>query len=269
MQLRLTFADQGHAVLGTGDQQGIQLEALDQIQPLGDQLLFALHLAHHSLEFGHVGGQQGGTAILLEVGPLGVDQHRNTGGTGALDHAGHVVESTLAVVGKDHHVAIRQRLLHLAHQQGGIDGVEGLFKVQTQQLLVAGQHPQLGNSREVGQTNEITGHLDASHLASQRIGRFILTGQAKQHGMSAKGGGVEGHVGCATGTLLNVFNLDHGHRRLGGDPTGRAMPVTVQHDIANDQNAGFFKIGQGDLHLYRLSKPEKSAGDFITLFYPV
>ncbi|MFQ2043389.1 hypothetical protein [Aeromonas allosaccharophila] len=47
------------------------------------------------------------------------------------------------------------------------------------------------------------------------------------------------------------------------------MPVTVQHDIAYDQNAGFFKLGQGDFHLYRLSKPEKSAGDFITLFYPV
>ncbi|MGL4785250.1 MAG: hypothetical protein ACRC25_17995, partial [Aeromonas hydrophila] len=39
------------------------------------------------------------------------------------------------------------------------------------------------------------------------------------------------------------------------------------HDIANDQNAGFFKLGQGDLHLYRLSKPEKSVADFITLFY--
>lgn len=64
-----------------------------------------------------------------------------------------------------------------------------------------------------------------------------------------------------------MFDLDHGHRCLGRDPAGRAMPITVQHDIANDQNAGFFKLGQGDLHLYRLSKPEKSAADFITLFY--
>ncbi len=50
VQLGLTFADQGHTVFGTGDQQGLQLEALDQLQPLGNQLLFALHLAHHSLE---------------------------------------------------------------------------------------------------------------------------------------------------------------------------------------------------------------------------
>ncbi len=69
--------------------------------------------------------------------PLGFDQHRNARGSGALDHTGHIVESTLAIVGEDHHIAIRQRLLDLAHQQGGIDGVEGLFKVQTQQLLVA------------------------------------------------------------------------------------------------------------------------------------
>jgi hypothetical protein len=33
------------------------------------------------------------------------------------------------------------------------------------------------------------------------------------------------------------------------------MPVAIQHDIANDQDAGFFKLGQGDFHLYRLSKP--------------
>ena len=43
------------------------------------------------------------------------------------------------------------------------------------------------------------------------------------------------------------------------------MPVAIQHDIADNQYAGFFKIGQGDLHLYRLSKPEKSAEDFITV----
>ncbi len=267
VQLGLAFADQGHAVLGTGDQQGLQLEALDQLQPLGNQLLFTLHLAHHGLELGHVGGQQGGAAVLFEIGPLGIDQHRDPGGASALDHAGHVVEGALAVVGEDHHVAVRQRLLDLAHQQGGVHIVEGLFKVQTQQLLVARQHAQLGDGRVVGQTNEVTGDLDAGHLASQGIGGLILTGQTQQHGVGAQRGGVERHVGGATRALLNVFDLDHGHRCLGRDPAGGAMPITVQHDIANDQNAGFFKLGQGDLHLYRLSKPEKSVADFITLFY--
>ncbi len=137
-------------------------------------------------------------------------------------------------------------------------------------MLVAGKHPQLGDGRIVGQTNEITGDLDASHLASQGIGGLILTGQAQQHGVSAQCGRVEGHVGSATRALLNVFNLDHGHRGLGRDPAGGAMPIAVQHDIANDQNAGFFKLGQGDLHLYRLSKPEKfSSGFYHTLLYGV
>ena len=86
--------------------------------------------------------------------------------------------------------------------------------------------------------------------ASKGIGRFILTGQAKQNGMGAQSGGVEGHVGGATRALLNVLNLDHGHRCLGRYPAGGAMPIAVQHDIANDQNAGFSKLGQGDFHLY-------------------
>ncbi|MND95865.1 hypothetical protein D3C80_881310 [compost metagenome] len=270
VQLGLPFADQGHAILGTGHQQGVQLEALDQLQPLGDQLLFALHLAHHGLEFGHVGGQQGGAAILLEIRPLGIHQHRDAGGAGAGNHARHVVQGALAVVGEDHHVGPWQRLLHLAHQQAGVHVVEGLFEIEAQQLLVAGQHPQLGDGRVVGQTNEITGDLDPCHLAGQGIGGLILTGQPEQHGLGTQGGGVQGHVGGATRALFDVLDLDHGHRRLGGDPAGGAMPIAIQHDIANDQNAGFLKLGQGDFHLYRLSKPENFSGRFYhTLFRDV
>ena len=102
---------------------------------------------------------------------------------------GNVVEGALSVVGEDHHVRLGQRLLHLAHQQAGIHVVEGLFEVETQQLLVAGQHPQLGDGRIVGQAHEITGHLDPGHLAGEGIGGFILTGQAQQHGLGAEGGG--------------------------------------------------------------------------------
>ncbi|MCE9958588.1 hypothetical protein, partial [Aeromonas rivipollensis] len=48
------------------------------------------------------------------------------------------------------------------------------------------------------------------------------------------------------------------------------MPIAIQHDIANDQNAGFLKLGQGDFHLYRLSKPENFSGRFYhTLFRDV
>ena len=55
MQRWLANAQQGHAVLATGDQQGAQVQVLKQLQTLGDQVALIDASTHDGLELAEVG----------------------------------------------------------------------------------------------------------------------------------------------------------------------------------------------------------------------
>src|SRR5690606_12047890 len=65
---------------------------------------------------------------------------------------------------------------------------------------------------------------------------------------STEGGDLQGHVAGAADAVLGVPHLDHRHRRLGGNPRGAAVPVAVEHQIADHQHLGAVEAGEFEFH---------------------
>ncbi|SST07125.1 Uncharacterised protein [Acinetobacter baumannii] len=85
VQGRLAMAEQGHAMLAAGHQQGTEVEFAHQRLALGDQFGFVGATADDGLEFGQVRGDQAGAAIDGEVLALGIGQYRNVARPRRLD----------------------------------------------------------------------------------------------------------------------------------------------------------------------------------------
>src|SRR5690606_6060431 len=80
---------------------------------------------------------------------------------------------------------------------------------------------------------------------------IVVAGNAQQVDTGAESGDVQCHVTGTTGTVFNILNFDHRHRRFRRNTRGGTLPVTVEHNVAKDQDAGIVKIRQGNIH-----KPE-------------
>ena len=258
MQGRLGGTQQGHAVLATGHQQGAQLQARHQLVALGDQLGIVGADTDDGFEFGQIRRDQAGATIDGEILALRIGQHRDVAGLGQLDQRLVVLQRALAVVGQHQHLDPGQHGGGVRGQRLGI-GVEGLFEVDADQLLVATHDAQLDDGRLLGDALEAHLHMGGSQAVGEGIGGFVLTGDADQVGRRAQGGDVEGDVGRATGTILVLVDADHGHRRLGGDPRGGAVPVAVEHHVANHQDRREIEARHGQLHRDRLQSAKMAA----------
>ncbi|MNO84222.1 hypothetical protein D3C76_755550 [compost metagenome] len=245
-------AQQGHAVLAAGDQQRAQLQFGHQPLALGDQLGLVLAAADYGFEFGKVRGDQAGAAIDGEIPALGIGQHRDAALAGGLDQRLVVLQRALAVVGQHQHADLVQQRLDIAGQRHGV-GAERLLEVHPQQLLVAAHHAQLDDGRLPVDALEAGGHAHCLEAVAQAVGGLVGAGDADQEGRRAQRGQVERDVGRAAGTVLMLLDPHHGHRRLRRDARGRAVPVAVEHYVANHQHGGLIESGHGQFH-------ENSAG---------
>jgi hypothetical protein len=60
--------------------------------------------------------------------------------------------------------------------------------------------------------------IRALEAVGQAVGGFVVAGHADQGRRRAERGNVQGDVGGATGTILDMLDPDHRHRCLGGNP---------------------------------------------------
>ncbi len=243
MQLRLAGAQQGHALLAAGDQQGTQIQLGHQCLAFFQQGLFVRHRPHHRLELGQIGGQQGGAPVAAEITALGVHQHRHAGLAGQGDQPGAVAQGALGVIGQHQGAAAGQPAFHLLGERRRVLVLEGLLEIQPQQLLLAADHAQLGDGGQPGHFLEVAQHIGGAQALLQNAGGLILAGEPHQFRPGPQGGHVERHVGGAAGAVLQFGDAHHRHRGLRRDTPGRAVPISVQHHVAGDQHAGLAKGG--------------------------
>ncbi|MCY1439061.1 hypothetical protein D9M71_552810 [compost metagenome] len=217
VQGRVVGAQQGHAVLTAGHQQGTQLQLAHQLGALGHQFSLVGATANDGFEFAEVRGNQAGATVDREILALGVGQHRNALGPCGLDQALVVFQRTLAVVRQHQHLdAIEQRVDLSA--QGQRVGGERLFEIDTQQLLVAAHDPQLDDGRLMGDALEDRAYASSQQAIGEAVGSLVLAGHADQRRRSPQGCNVQGNVGRTTGTVLDLFDLDHRYRCFRRDP---------------------------------------------------
>ncbi len=220
---------------------------MKQLQALGDQLGLIGATADDGLELAEVGSDQAGATVYGKVLALGVGQHRNALGPRRLDQALVVFQCALAVVGKDQHLDALEQAVDLRTQRQRVGG-ERFLEIDAQQLLVTAHDPQLDDGRLVRDALEHRAHACSLQAVGQAVGGLVLAGNANQRSRCAQGGDVQGNVGRAAGAILDLIDLDHRDWRFRRDTRSTAMPVAVEHDIADHQYRGLIETRHGQLH---------------------
>ncbi|MNN10377.1 hypothetical protein D3C81_1232990 [compost metagenome] len=247
MQLGLARTQQGHAVLATGDQQSAQLQFAHQLLTLGNQFGLVLAAADDGFELGQVRRNQAGAAVDGEVLALGIGQYRNAALASGLDQRLVVLQRAFAVVGQHQHADLIQQRLDIGGQGDGVSR-EGFLEVHPQQLLVAAHDTQLDDGRLPGDALETGLHADGVQPVAQAVGGFIGSGHTNQEGRRAQCGKVQRDVGGTARTILMLLDPHHRYRRFRRDTRGRAVPVAIEHYIADYQHGGLIETGHGQLH---------------------
>ncbi|MNC30421.1 hypothetical protein D3C75_787040 [compost metagenome] len=158
-----------------------------------------------------------------------------------------VFQCALAVVGQDQHLDALEQAVDLRTQRQRVGG-ERFFEIDAQQLLVTAHDPQLDDGRLVRDALEHRAHACSLQAVGQAVGGLVLAGDANQRSRRAQGGDVQGNVGRAAGAILDLIDLDHRHWRFRRDTRSTAMPVAVEHDIADHQYRGLIETRHGQLH---------------------
>ncbi len=244
VQRLLIRTQQGHAMLATGHQQRAEIELLHQLRTLGDQLCLIDTMADDGFEFAEVRCDQAGTAIDREILALGVGQHRNAALAGGLDQRLMVFQCALAVIRQDQHLDAIQQAVDLC-AQGQRVGPERFFEIDAQQLLVATHDTQFDDGRLIGDALKARQHASSLEAVGQTLGSFVIPRHTDQRSRCAQRSDVQGHVGSATRTVLDLIDLDHRHWRFRGNTRGTTMPISVEHDIAHHQDRGLIKARHG------------------------
>ena len=155
--------EQRHALFAARDQQGVEvdapaqrLRALVQRRP---RRASAPTPARSSERFGVI---TVAPAIARVVAALRVDQHRLAGRRAELDHARHVGQPALAVVGEQHHVVRRQRRSKSSSLRPAPRG-RARLEVDAEQLLRAADHAQLDGGRRSGSLVQRCASTPAAH----------------------------------------------------------------------------------------------------------
>ena len=59
--------------------------------------------------------------------------------------------------------------------------------------------------------------------------------QTEQFDPGSERSDIDRDIGCATGSIVTVMDMNHRHWRFRRDPLGRTLPVAIQHHITGHQ----------------------------------
>ena len=222
-------------MLAAGDQQRRQRQLVNQRLTTRLDLRLIPADTGHQLELLLIGLDQRGATVAAEVPPFGIHEHRHAGTAGGFDHAFHLTQRTLGVIGQHQQIVVGHLLGHLRCQRLGRLGRCRLLEVHADQLLVVTEDPQLADGAAVGM------HPGALHplLAHQPLKRFslpVMADHAHERDLSAQRRDIGGHIGRTTGTGLFIGHIDHRNGRLRRDAPGPTLPVAVQHHIPDNEH---------------------------------
>ena len=198
------------------------------------QLGFGAPFANDLFEFGAVGRDAGGTRVARVVAAFGVNQHSFACSASGRNHLRHMSQATFAVVGEQHHVVRRQQLEKLVGLRGQHFVLWCVLKVHAQQLLLAANDAQLDGGFELAVAAQVRGDAGLGHQVFEQVAGFVIPHHRQQRGMRAQAHDVVGHVGATAQTVFFTRDAHHGHGGFGADAVDSAIPVAVEHDIAND-----------------------------------
>ena len=135
-----------------------------------------------------------------------------------------------------------QQLFELGRLRGQHFVFGRVFKIQAQQLLLAADHAQLDRGLELRVAAEAGRDARAGHQGFELVAGFVVADHTEQRGPRAHGHDVVSHIGRAAHAFFLARDTHHRHRGFGRDTVHRAVPVAVQHGVANHQHAGLGEL---------------------------
>jgi hypothetical protein len=194
--------------------------------------------AHHLLEFGAVRRDDRSAGIAGVIGALRVDQNGFARIAREGDHARDVREPALAVVGKEHRVVFWRELREgfVLHGQRLMVGL--VLEVHSQQLLVPADDAQLDGGLEARIAFQVRRDAGFPQQHFQAVAGLVVADHAEETRLRAQRCDVVRDVGSGADALFFARDPDDRDRRFGRDAFDRAVPVAVEHRVADDQHAG-------------------------------
>ncbi len=240
--------DQRHALLGPRGQDGAGVRIGHHVPGRGDDLgLGRNRHARRQRQFLQVRGDAGRAAIAAEVAALRIDEGRNSRLFGQVDDGAgrRPIDHTLVVVRQNHRADLSDVVLRGLQQGRLLLRAQGvvLLLVRADHLLLACDEACLADGGALARLD--AGVVDAAARGQdppQSFTRIVRADQADDHGPTAEGGDVAGHIARATQHLLGAAELQHRHRRLGGNPFDVAVDVSVEHQVADAEHGDVGEI---------------------------
>jgi hypothetical protein len=176
----------------------------------------------------------------MRVAAIDDDGHAGRPGLGDGRPEDLVVQNALRVVGYDHDVGLGKRIADRGdHAARGLLGDRfDDFVVGPQQLLSVGEKARLHRGRSAGFDDQLRGETGLGFGEIRDLQRQpVFTGDRDQCRVRAERGHVAGHVaGAAEHGLLRADPQDR-DRRFGRDALDASMHESIEHHVADAQNA--------------------------------
>jgi hypothetical protein len=88
---------------------------------------------------------------------------------------------------------------------------------------------------------------------------FVVTRETRERGTYPQSSQIHRNVSRTTGAVVNLINIDNGHWGLWTHSRCAAMPESIQHDIANDEDLSLSKIRDISHELFLFPYPPAEA----------
>ena len=238
MERALPGPDEAHAILAARHQHTAELQRRRHSPGLLLELLIVAEPPGHKLELLAVRRDQGGAAIGAVVFALGVYDHRQSGGARGADHLLDVAQPALTVIRDNDHVMAGELLEILIEERHARVLADGRLEVYAHELLVARDHAQLDRGIEQLVALQGVSYAGLVQQPRQAVRLLVVAADGEQRAARAQGADVARHVRRAAQALVHPGHRHHRHRRLGGDALHLAVPVAVEHGVADHEHPG-------------------------------
>ena len=239
-----------HPLFTAGNEKRLQIEANAQLfSGRREGRLVTDGNPGSDLGFLAIGGEESGTPIFAVIVPLRIDDDSDPPGFGAADNGGKDGrgQHPLEIIGDEDDVAAPHGRLDALQQFSfgrRADGVAA-FPIDAQHLLITGDDPGLAAGHPPRLQN-YTVNADPLPLqgCAQQLTITVVAEDTGDLDAAPEGDKIVDDIPRPSQTQVVFLDIDHLHRRFGGDPLGLAEEVFIEHEIADDQSANAAAVGQ-------------------------